>query len=41
MRLLIDLLELERQGRQSDLIARRRQLHGLNADLYAIYMSTR
>lgn len=41
MRLLLDLLELERQGRHHDLVARRRQLRGLNASLYALYMATR
>ncbi len=41
MRLLLDLLELERQGRHHDLVARRRELRGLNASLYALYMATR
>lgn len=41
MRLLLDLLELERQGRHPDLVARRRELRGLNASLYALYMATR
>lgn len=41
MHLLIDLLELERQGRHNHLIARRRELRGLSATLYASYMATR
>lgn len=41
MRLLADLLELERQGRHRDLVDRRRKLQGLNATLYAAYMATR
>jgi hypothetical protein len=41
MRLLLDLLELERRGRHHDLVARRRELRGLNAALYASYTATR
>lgn len=41
MHLLLDLLELERQGRHHDLVARRRELRGLDATLYASYMATR
>lgn len=41
MRLLLDLLHLERQGRQHDLPARRRQLRELHPALFALYMKTR
>ena len=41
MRLLLDLLHLERQGRQHDLPARRRQLRELHPALFAHYMKTR
>lgn len=41
MRLLVDLLELERRGRHHDLVDRRRALRGLNAGLYQAYMATR
>ncbi len=41
MRLLPDLLSLERQGRHNDLMQRRRALHDLHAPLYAAYMATR
>ena len=41
MRLLLDLLQLERQGRQHDLILRRRQLRDLQPALYAAYMKSR
>lgn len=41
MRLLLDLLHLERQGRQRDLVDRRQRLRGLQPSLYAAYMATR
>ena len=41
MRLLLDLLHLERQGRQHDLPERRRQLRELHPALFARYMKTR
>ena len=41
MRLLLDLLSLERQGRHHDLVQRRRALRDLHAPLYAAYMATR
>ena len=41
MRLLLDLLSLERQGRHHDLVQRRRTLRDLHAPLYAAYMATR
>ena len=41
MRLLLDLLSLERQGRHNDLVQRRRALRDLHAPLYATYMATR
>jgi hypothetical protein len=41
MRLVLDLLSLERQGRHNDLVQRRRALRDLHAPLYAAYMATR
>ena len=41
MRLLLDLLHLERQGRQHDLPAQRRRLRDLQPSLYAAYMKSR
>lgn len=41
MRLLLDLLHLEQQGRQHDLPARRRQLRALHPALFAHFMKTR
>lgn len=41
MRTLLELLGLERQGRQHELIALRKTLRGLNGALYAAYMATR
>ena len=41
MRLLLDLLSLERQGRHNNLVQRRRTLRDLHAPLYAAYMATR
>jgi hypothetical protein len=40
-RLMVELLGLERQGRQRELIAARKQLRDLQPALYAAYMSTR
>jgi hypothetical protein len=41
MRLLLELLGLERQGRHHELVQRRRALRDLHAGLYAAYMETR
>lgn len=41
MRLLLELLGLERQGRHPELMQGRRALRDLHASLYAAYMSTR
>ena len=41
MRLLLDLLALEHQGRHHDLVPRRKSLRDLNESLFAIYLSTR
>ncbi|MDD5480802.1 hypothetical protein [Rhodoferax sp.] len=41
MRLLINLLGLEHQGRHHDLVKLRKNLRGLHAGLYAAYMKTR
>ncbi len=41
MRLLLDLLALERQGRHRDLVERRKNLRDLNAALYEAYIKTR
>lgn len=41
MRLLLDLLHLERQGRQRELIAQRKVLRDLQPVLYAAYMKSR
>ena len=41
MRLLLELIGLERQGRHADLVQRRRSLRDLHAGLYASYMQTR
>jgi hypothetical protein len=41
MRLLVNLLGLERQGRHHDLIQQRKTLRGLHLGLYAAYMLTR
>ena len=41
MRLLLDLLHLERQGRQHDLPAQRKRLRELQPALYAAYMKSR
>jgi hypothetical protein len=41
MRLVLELLGLERQGRHAELVQRRRALRDLHAPLYAAYMSTR
>ncbi|HEY8905031.1 MAG TPA: hypothetical protein VIM63_03230 [Rhodoferax sp.] len=41
MRLVLELLGLERQGRHHDVIERRKTLRGLHASLYAAYMASR
>jgi hypothetical protein len=41
MRLLLELLSLERQGRHYDVLDYRKKLQGLHASLYLSYMSTR
>jgi hypothetical protein len=41
MRTLVELLGLERQGRQRELIEQRKTLRGLHASLYAAYMRSR
>jgi hypothetical protein len=41
MRLLLELLGLERQGRQHDVIGRRKAVRDLHPSLYAAYMKTR
>jgi hypothetical protein len=41
MRLLVNLLGLERQGRHHDLVQQRKSLRGLHPGLYAAYMKTR
>ena len=41
MRLLLDMLHLERQGRQRELIAQRKVLRDLQPALYAAYMKSR
>jgi hypothetical protein len=41
MRLLVELLGLERQGRHADLVARRKVLRDLQPSLYAAYMKSR
>jgi hypothetical protein len=41
MRLMLELLGLERQGRHHDVIERRKSLRGLHASLYAAYMASR
>ena len=41
MRLLLELLGLERRGRHDELMRRRRHLRELSAPLYAAYMSSR
>lgn len=41
MRVLIELLGLERQGRHHDIIARRKTLRDLRPSLYGAYMKTR
>ncbi len=41
MRLLLDLLHLERQGRQRDLVEQRRRLRDLQPALFAAYMASR
>jgi len=41
LRVLLELLGLERQGRQHDVIERRKTLRGLHAALYSAYLATR
>ena len=41
MRLLLQLLGLERQGRHHDIIALRKELRDLHSGLYAAYLKTR
>ena len=41
MRLLVELLGLERQGRHHDIVAHRKSLRALHPGLYAAYMKTR
>lgn len=41
LRLMLELLGLERQGRHAELLQRRRTLKDLHGPLYAAYMSTR
>lgn len=41
MRLMLELLGLERQGRHAELLQRRRALKDLHGPLYAAYMATR
>ena len=41
MRLLLELLNLERHGRRHELVERRKELRGLQPALFAAYMSTR
>jgi hypothetical protein len=41
MRLLVELLGLERQGRHADIVARRKMLRDLQPSLYAMYMKSR
>lgn len=41
MRLLVELLGLERQGRHADIVERRKVLRDLQASLYAAYMKSR
>ena len=41
MRVMVELLGLERQGRQHDVIAHRKTLRDLHASLYGAYMATR
>ena len=41
LRVLLELLGLERQGRQRDVIERRKALRGLHAGLYSAYMASR
>ena len=41
MRLLLELLGLERQGRHHEIVERRRALRGLQPALYAAYMRVR
>ena len=41
MRVLLEMLGLERQGRQREVIEHRKTLRGLHSGLYAAYLATR
>jgi hypothetical protein len=41
MRIMLELLTLERQGRHHDLVERRKDLRGLHAGLFEAYIRTR
>jgi hypothetical protein len=41
MRIVLELLGLERQGRHHDVVERRKALRDLNSALFASYMATR
>lgn len=41
MRIMLELLSLEREGRQHDLVERRKTLRGLHAGLFGAYIRTR
>ena len=41
MRALLELLRLERQGRQHDIVDRRRTLRDLNSELFEAYKKPR
>jgi len=41
MRLLLELLGLERQGRHHEMVERRKALRDVHPSLYAAYMTTR
>ena len=40
-RLIMELLDLEKQGRHADLVAQRKKLRDLHAELYGLYMASR
>ena len=40
-RLILELLDFEKQGRHADLVAQRKKLRALHAELYALYMASR
>ena len=41
MRLMVELLGLEHQGRHHDIVGKRKNLRDLNAALFAAYMKSR